>query len=173
MLDPVRRILAAALLAVALIGLMPLIPLAYGYLSATVTNSTAGTYYPRTTTDAPFITCRQDPKPNSIRRNQSVATGNYFRCTNNWHKAVTIAWSTGTGGTGTGITVSGSTVSIPAGSQDICVRAGLAATSSSAAGTVRVIGTINQADLYAVIQLDANFTLGNGGGSVPTACTLP
>lgn len=167
-MDVLRKVLAAASLLIALIGLMPLVPLTFGFKSAVVTNASAGTFYPTTnpnSTDTPFILCTQDPTPQSMKKRQNF-TGNYFRCTNNWGTPVTIAWGLVSGTSG--LTVSNS-ASVPAGAQGVCVSVTFTTPNANSSNVTNVYsGTIDQSDLYAVIQFSGVLTIDNS--STPTAC---
>lgn len=172
-MDGLRRLLALLLFAVGLVGLMPLLPKAVGYTSAVVNNYTAGTFFPVTTPpggSARFVYCTQDPDPNTVKKKNGNHTGNYFRCTNNWGSAVTINFSAVTGGTSSGITVSGS-VNLPAGAQGVCASATITTPGGAggSAGSVRYRGTIDQADLYAVIEWDGYLDVANN--PTPATCT--
>lgn len=170
-----RRGLAALLLMIAVIAVMPMLNQVLGFSSATVTNYQAGTYYPETmppSAATPFIWCQQDPDPNSFKKGQNpsnprVYSGNYFRCFNNWGTAVTISWSAQTGGTASGVSASGS-ATVAAGAQGVCVPVTITLTNTASSGTVRWRGAIDQADLYAEVEFVGDITVANT--ATPTEC---
>lgn len=157
MLDTVRKALAGVLLTGAFIGLLPLLPSAFGFRSAAVTNDTAGTYFPAAsgTPSSRYITCSQFQGTYQLRRNRTY-TGNFFQCTNNWNSSVSLDLSLVNGNFLINAYTAGSTVTIPAGGS-ACVGATLKAESAlGGPGTVVYRITANAAnpaaDLYA--QLD-------------------
>lgn len=165
---PRGRLLALAAMLAAVAGALPMVPRAAGFAAATVTLDSTATYYPATAPDSgdpPFISCVLDPEANALITD-TIHTGNFVRCTNNWGTAVTIGWSIAGGGTATGISASGS-ASIPAGAQNQCLQITLYADATAAGGTVRYRGTIDQSDLYAVIEFAGTLSVGS---DPPTEC---
>jgi len=167
-MDLLRKGLAVVILLIAVVGLLPLVPLAFGFKSATITNNSAGTFYPTTnpaSADTRFIFCDQSPSPLQLVK-ATTNSGNYFRCTNNWGTAVTITWSR-ISGTNTTAVTGGTTIA--ANAQGVCVPANI--TTVGGANTTNIPnvyqGIVDQADLYAVIQFSGNVSTRNTAG---TAC---
>lgn len=175
MLDTLRRALAAGLLFLAFVGLLPMLPQVFGFYSAAITNSTAGTYYP-SASSAPasrYVACSQFQPSYQIRKNRQY-TGNYFQCTNNWNSTVGVDLSLANGNSLLNSAASSSTVSIPPGGT-ACVAATIAANNSvGGPGTVSYRITVNGAnpgaDLYAELEFTGQIEVIN---SNPTHTLCP
>lgn len=167
MLDTARRLLAAALVALAVTGLVPLLPLAFGFYAADVTNAASGTYYP-TTTATPFFSCAQFQTP-TVRLDDKRTYNNIriFRCTNNWGTAITLTWDLPQPN-GSNITGVGGSATVPAGAQNYCVAVSLRTGNAASLRDVVFRGTIDQTDLRAEIQFPVQLVVQNG--SSPTQC---
>ena len=163
-LDRVRRVLGFLLVASAVVGIMPLIPTALGFYSATVSTQGSGSYFP-TTVDPGFISCQQEPATLTITKNQTY-NDHYIRCSNNWGTDVVINWSDATNG----ITISGSSGTIPAGVQNLCVKMSVRANQNTNNGTVIYYGTVDTVDLWARITFTGVVDV-KGSQQSPGTCT--
>lgn len=117
MLDTIRRLLAAGMIIVAVIGLLPLIPIVFGYVQANVRQDSAATYYPAASS-APtlkFVDCVQQPSPLELDRqgNKTKNVTYYIKCTNRWASPVSIRVSV-TDANGTGLSWTNATYSTSA-----------------------------------------------------------
>jgi uncharacterized membrane protein len=172
-MDTLRRALAAAMILLAVIGLMPLIPVAFGYLQANVRQDSSATYYPDATATPTlrFINCVQDPTTLNLKKNDlNKGVTYYIRCTNNWVSPVSITVSVKDANT-SGLAWSNATYST---SSDImpggygCIQVGRTAggnlTDNKNPGTLTVSyhAEVNQnlpaADLYAQVEFTGDFS---------------
>lgn len=168
--EAVRRLAAATMLLLAVVGLLPLLPLVFGFHSADVTNDGAGTFYPATITSGNgFITCQQFQTPTvTLAKNTDYTNQRLFQCTNNWGSDVTLTWTL-PDPNGSGIHSVGGSATIPAGAQNACAAVSLSTSATRVTNrTVVFQGTVDQADLYAEIQFPVRVTIQNTG--TPATC---
>lgn len=177
MLDTIRRLLAVAMLVVAVIGLIPLLPAVFGFQWAAVSTGLGGTIYPQATTGSVrFITCSQLENPITLRKDQTYP-GSYIRCQNAWGYPVAVTVTvqnpnntglqfTSTNGQATGSLASGATG---------CLTGGIRATSNTGGQTpVTVVyrAQVNEPSLYATFEFTGQVKVqGNTPPADPVPCS--
>lgn len=137
MLDLLRRMVAICMVIVAVVGLLPLVPLVFGFYSATVTSgidglpANQGTYYP-TTSDLPFIYCVQAPLNNQMDDGSTYANTAFFKCTNRWGSDVRI---TAISSDLKGLSITGMPVTLKADGVHRCIQVTILATAKTSKAT--------------------------------------
>jgi hypothetical protein len=171
-MDLVRRALAALLVATGLVALLPVLPMVFGYYSATVLNDSSSTYHSQTTA-APsnltqFIYCEMTPNTVSFRKNSTIS-GTYFRCYNNWGTDINVTLQV-VDANGLGLGITAGSFAITAGTSS-CLNVDITSGSTSGNDLKVVWGaTATASDLTAQLQFPATVTVKNGAGNTAANC---
>lgn len=169
-LDATRRLLVVTMLAVGVIGLMPVLPLVFGYYSAAVTNDGTNTYTPQVTNSRnTIIECVQVAGATRLNRSTTYTNRNFFQCTNRWYSPVTLSSIILTSGNTVISTFSASTNVVIAAGGYACVTATLRTGNSARTRTVGYRGEVTGTNLRGQFDFTASVTTVNSGAT-PTYC---
>lgn len=172
LIDAIRRLLAIGMLIMAALGLLPLVPVVFGFRSAAVTSGVGGmpagtgTYHP-STSDPPFVSCVQAPIANDLVTGELYQDFKFFQCTNNWSSDIQIS---SISSNMNGLTLSGFPITVPAGGVPLCVALDVQGTKkvnnlTEVVYTAQLLSTTG--DLSGTIQFAGQVRVNN---KAPTPC---
>jgi hypothetical protein len=173
--ETVRRFLGLLMIGLAVVGLLPLVTLAFGYNTGTVSTGSASRYPAASAAPATrYISCTQDPATYSETKGLALSADVVkVKCYNNWVKPLNVTVSLQDANNSSiylASSVQSATIS-PGGFQ--CVTLSVSSTKSwpkNTSFTVSYLGMVSSGDLSASFGFTGNYRWVHGAFTNTYSC---